>query len=201
MSDPTSREGIVKYLSSGLIKGIGEVTANNIYDKFGEDTFGVIENNPMQLVRVKGISQRKAMDIANAVAELKSMQEQIMFLQGYGLTVNLAVKIYNIYKDETKRLVLANPYRLIDDVEGVGFITADKIAQSMGVEQLGEFRVRAAVIYVLKEAAEKQGNTYLLFDDLFSACSNLLGADLSEHGQLVEDTVTKLVLEPVVKVF
>ena len=201
MSDPTSREGIVKYLSSGLIKGIGEVTANNIYDKFGEDTFGVIENNPMQLVRVKGISQRKAMDIANAVAELKSMQEQIMFLQGYGLTVNLAVKIYNIYKDETKRLVLANPYRLIDDVEGVGFITADKIAQSMGVEKLGEFRVRAAVIYVLKEAAEKQGNTYLLFDDLFAACSNLLGADLSEHGQLVEDTVTKLVLEPVVKVF
>ena len=96
MSDPTSREGIVKYLSSGLIKGIGEVTANNIYDKFGEDTFGVIENNPMQLVRVKGISQRKAMDIANAVAELKSMQEQIMFLQGYGLTVNLAVKICNI---------------------------------------------------------------------------------------------------------
>ena len=201
MSDPTSRAGIVKYLSSGLIKGIGEVTANNIYDKFGEDTFGVIENNPMQLVKVKGISQRKAMDIANAVAELKSMQEQIMFLQGYGLTVNLAVKIYNIYKDETKRLVLSNPYRLIDDVDGVGFLTADKIAQSMGVEQLSEFRVRAAIIYELKEAAEKQGNTYLLFDDLFSACSNLLSVDLAEHGQLVEDTVTKLVLEPQVKVF
>lgn len=201
MSDPTSREGIVKYLSSGLIKGVGEVTANNIYDKFGEDTFGVIENNPMQLVRVKGISQRKAMDIANAVAELKSMQEQIMFLQGYGLTVNLAVKIYNIYKEETKRLVLANPYRLIDDVDGVGFLTADKIAQSMGVEKLSEFRVRAAIVYVLKEAAEKQGNTYMLFDDLFSACSTLLDADLSEHGQLVEDTVTKLVLEPIVKVF
>lgn len=201
MSDPTSRDGIVKYLSSGLIKGIGEVTANNIYDKFGEDTFGVIENNPMLLVKVKGISQRKAMDIANAVAELKSMQEQIMFLQGYGITVNLAVKIYNIYKEETKRLVLANPYRLIDDVDGVGFLTADKIAQSMGVEKLSEFRVRAAIIYELKETAEKQGNTYLLFDDLFQACSNLLGEDLTQHGQLVEDTVTKLVLEPQVKVF
>lgn len=199
--DPTSRAGIVKYLSSGLIKGVGEVTANNIYDMFGNDTFGVIENNPMLLSKVKGISQKKAMDIANAVASLKSMQEQIMFLQSYGITVNLAVKIYNIYKGETKLLVLANPYRLIDDVDGVGFLTADKIAQSMGIEPISEFRVRAAMVYQLKETAEKQGNTYLVFDDLMQSCSTLLGIDLSEHGQLVEDTVTKLVLEPTVKVF
>ncbi|MDE7454515.1 MAG: ATP-dependent RecD-like DNA helicase [Clostridia bacterium] len=201
MSDPTSRKGIVKYLSSGLIKGVGEVTANNIYDKFGDDTFGVIENNPMLLVKVKGISQKKAMDISNAVAELKNMQQQIMFLQGYGITTNLAVKIYNIYKDETKSLVLANPYRLIDDVDGIGFITADKIAQSMGVEPLSEFRVRAAIVYKLKDAAEKQGNTYLLLDDLMTACSQVLAVDLTQHGQLVEDTVTKLVLEPMVTTF
>ena len=201
MSDPTSRAGIVKYLSSGLIKGVGEVTANNIYDKFGEDTFGVIENNPMLLVKVKGISQKKAMDIANAVAELKSMQEQIMFLQSYGITTNLAVKIYNIYKDETKKLVLANPYRLIDDVDGVGFLTADKIAQSMGVDATGEFRVRAAIIYQLKESADKHGNTYLPLDDLVKACSDILSVDLSERGQLVENTITKLVLEPLIQVF
>lgn len=201
LSDPTSRDGIVKYLSSGLIKGVGEVTANNIYNKFGEDTFGVIENNPMLLIKVKGISQKKAMDIANAVAELKSMQEQIMFLQGYGITTNLAVKIYNIYKDETKRLVLANPYRLIDDVDGVGFLTADKIAQSMGVEALSEFRVRAAIVYQLKESADKQGNTYLPLEDLLQACSEILTEDLVEHGQLVEDTLTKLVLEPLIKLF
>ena len=199
--DPTSKEGIVKYLSSGLIKGVGEVTANNIYAMFGNDTFGVIENNPMLLSRVKGISSKKAMDIANAVASLKIMQEQIMFLQSFGITVNMSVKIYNIYKAETKRLVLANPYRLIDDVDGIGFLTADKIAQSMGVEPVSEFRVRAAIVYELKEAAEKQGNTYLVFDDLMASCSNLLGVDLTEHGQLVEDTVTKLVLEPTVKTF
>ena len=199
--DPTSKVGIVKYLSSGLIKGVGEVTANNIYEMFGNDTFGIIENNPMLLSKVKGISKKKAMDIANAVASLKNMQEQIMFLQSYGITVNLAVKIYNTYKSETKQLVLANPYRLIDDVDGVGFLTADKIAQSMGIEPVSEFRVRASMVYELKESAEKQGNTYLLFDDLMSACSNLLGVDLSEHGQLVEDTVTKLVLEPTVKTF
>lgn len=201
MSDPTSRAGIVKYLSSGLIKGVGEVTANNIYDKFGDDTFSVIENNPMLLVKVKGISQKKAMDIANAVAELKSMQQQIMFLQGYGITTNLAVKIYNIYKDETKSLVLANPYRLIDDVDGIGFLTADKIAQSMGVDALGAFRVRAALIYQLKESADKHGNTYLPLDDLVKSCSDILSIDLSERGQLVEDTLTKLVLEPLVTVF
>ena len=199
--NPSTKAGIVKYLSSGLIKGVGEVTANNIYAMFGDDTFGVIENNPMLLSNVKGISKKKAMDIANAVAELKAMQEQIMFLQSYGITVNLSVKIYNIYKSETKRLVLENPYRLIDDVDGVGFLTADKIAQSMGVELVSEFRVRAALVYELREAAEKQGNTYLVFDDLMKVCSDLLGIDLTEHGQLVEDTVTKLVLEPTVKVF
>lgn len=199
--DPTSRDGIVKYLASGLIKGVGEVTANNIYNAFGNDTFGVIERNPMLLSNVKGISKKKAMDIANAVSELKVMQEQIMFLQSYGITVNLALKIYNIYKTETKSLVLSNPYRLIDDVDGVGFVTADKIAQSMGVEPLSEFRVRAALVYELKEAAEKQGNTYLVFDDLLKICGELLGEDLSLHGKLVEDSVAKMVLEPVVKLF
>ena len=124
-----------------------------------------------------------------------------MFLQGYGLTVNLSVKIYNIYKEQTKRLVLANPYRLIDDVDGVGFLTADKIAQSMGVERLSEFRIRAAIIHELKEAADKEGNTYLHFDDLMEECSKILEVNLTECGQLVEDTVTKLVLEPIVKVF
>ena len=199
--DPTSQEGIVKYLSSGLIKGVGEITAKNIYAMFGADTFGVIESNPMLLSKVKGISAKKAIDIANAVASLKSMQQQIMFLQGYGITVNLAVKIYNIYKDETKRKVLENPYRLIDDVDGVGFLTADRIAQSMGVEAVSEFRVRAAIVHQLKESAEKQGNTYLPFEELMNACSELLGIDLCQHGQLVEDTVTKLVLEPLVKTF
>lgn len=201
MCNPTSGEGIVRYLSSGLIKGVGAVTAQNIYDMFGDDTFGVIENNPMLLSRVRGISKKKAMEIANAVSELKSMQEQIMFLQGYGMTVNLAMKIYNNYGADTKRLVLANPYRLVDDIDGIGFLTADKIAVSMGVDPQSEFRLRAAIIYTLRDAAEKEGNTYLLFDALMENCSGLLSVDLTQYGQLVEDTVTKLVLEPSVKVF
>lgn len=201
ITDPTGKEGIIKYLSSGLIRGVGEVTAKNIYDKFGDDTFAVIDNNPMLLAKVKGISAKKAMDIANSVAELKVMQEQMMFLQSYGITTNLSLKIYNIYKEQTKSLVLANPYKLIDDIDGVGFVTADKIAQSVGIEPISEFRVRASMVYLLKESADKSGNTYLVFDELVQNCSKLIDVDLTQHGKLVEDTLTKLVLEPTVKVF
>lgn len=134
IDNPTTRQGIVRYLASGLIKGVGEITANNIYDMFGGDTLNVIETNPMLLVRVKGISDKKAVEIAKSVSQLKKMQSQIMFLQQYNISTNLAMKIYNVYKDQTKSLVSANPYRLIDDVDGVGFATADKIAVSMGYQ-------------------------------------------------------------------
>ncbi len=199
--NPTNKEGIIKYLSSGLIKGVGEVTATNIYNMFGDDTFGVIENNPALLAKVKGISARKAMDIANAVAQLKVMQEQIMFLQSFGISTNLSVKIYNIYKGDTKQLVSQNPYRLIDDIDGVGFFTADKIAQSMSIAAESQFRVRAAMVYTLKDTAEKQGNTFLYFNDLLERCSQLLQLDLSQYVQLVDETVSELVLEPTVKCY
>lgn len=199
--NPTNREGIVRYLSGGLIKGVGEVTANHIYEMFGDDTFGVIESNPALLAKVKGISKKKALDIANAIAGLKDMQEQIMFLQSFGITTNLAVRIYNIYKSDTKVAVSQNPYRLIDDVDGIGFFTADKIAQSMSVAVKSEFRVRAAIVYVLKDTAEKQGNTFLFFDDMISRASELLQMPLADESQLVDDTVSGLVLDLVAKVY
>lgn len=201
VKNPTNRQGIVKYLSSGLIKGVGEVTANRIYEMFGDDTFGVIESNPALLAKVKGISSKKAMEIANSVASLKVMQTQIMFLQRYGISTNLAIKIYNIYKGDTTALVSENPYRLIDDVDGVGFLTADKIAQSMSIPAESKFRVRAAFVHALKDAADKQGNTFLYFDDLLTRCGELLQLDLSNYENLVEDTVEQLVLEPTIKVF
>lgn len=201
VKNPTNRQGIVKYLSGGLIKGVGEVTANRIYDMFGDDTFGVIEANPALLAKVKGISAKKAMEIANSVAALKVMQSQIMFLQRYGISTNLAIKIYNIYKGDTTALVSENPYRLIDDVDGIGFLTADKIAQSMSIPAESKFRVRAAFVHALKEAAEKQGNTFLYFNDLLARCGELLQLDLSNYENLVEDTVDQLVLEPTIKIF
>lgn len=201
VKNPTNRQGIVKYLSGGLIKGVGEVIANRIYDMFGDDTFGVIEENPALLAKVKGISAKKAMEIANSVASLKVMQTQIMFLQGFGISTNLAVKIYNIYKGDTTEVISENPYRLIDDVDGVGFLTADKIAQSMSIPAESKFRVRAAFVHSLKDAAEKQGNTFLYFDDLIARSSELLQLELVNYENLVEDTVQQLLLEPTIKVF
>lgn len=193
--NPTNKTGIVKYLSSGLIKGIGEVLAERIYEKFGDDTFGVIENNPALLAKVKGISAKKAIDISNAVAGLRVMQEQIMFLQGFGISTNLAIKIYNVYKGDTKEVLSQNPYKLVDDVDGVGFLTADRIAQSMSIPAESSFRVRAAMVHALKDTAEKQGNTFLFYEDLLSRCTDLLQLDLNNYEDLVNETVDQLVLD------
>ena len=175
---PDSPEGIVKYLSSGLIKGIGPITAKAIVDKFGRDTFKVIENDYLALSKVKGISKAKALTIYENCIGLKKMQNQIMALQNYGISTNLALKIYNVYKDGTEQVVSSNPYKLIDDVDGVGFSTADKIAESVGIEKNSLFRVRAGVVFTLKEAGEKAGNTFLYFDELKQKVAALL--DLQE---------------------
>ncbi|MBR2974352.1 MAG: ATP-dependent RecD-like DNA helicase [Clostridia bacterium] len=201
VSNPTTKQGIIRYLASGLIKGVGPKTAENIYNKFGDDSINVIEADPSRLATIKGISINKAMEIGNSIAELKKMQEQIMFLQKWGMTTNLALKIYNVYKQSTKAVLSQNPYKLIDDVDGVGFATADKIAVSMGHDLEGEFRLRAAIVYALKDTAEKQGNTYLPLDDLFARCNELVGLDFYNLGQIVQDVLTKLVLEPTIKLF
>lgn len=199
VDNPTTEAGIIKYLSSGLIKGVGPVTAKNIYNMFGGDAMSIIENCPQQLVKVKGISKTKAQDIANSVNELKKVQTQIMYLSQYDITTNLAMKIFNVYKDNTKAIVSANPYKLIDDVDGVGFSTADRIAKSMGHDQVGEFRVRAGVVYVLKSSADKQGNTYLVLDDCIDRVSQLIGVDFVQHKSVIDSVLTKLVLEPTIK--
>ncbi len=199
IDSPTTRSSIIKYLSSGLIKGVGEATALNIYNHFGDDTMGVIESNPMKLAEVKGISAKKAMDIAQAIGDLRDMQAQIMFLQQYGITANMALKIFNKYKQRTKSVVSDNPYKLIDDVEGIGFATADKIAISMGHKTDGEFRIRAAIVYTLRDCADKEGHTYLEQQQLLQRCSQLLGLNLQDYAQVTDNVLTKLVLEPVIK--
>lgn len=200
-SNPTSKSGIIKYLSSGLIKGVGEATARNIYEKFGNDTMNVIEENPVKLSEIKGISKKKAESIHEAIFELKKMQTQVMFLQQYNITTNLAVKIYNQYKEGTKHIVSQNPYKLVDDIDGVGFLTADKIAMSLGHSASGEFRIRASLVYCLKETAEKEGNTYLSLDDLIKRAEKLLNLELYSISDVVESTLERMALEPVVKLF
>ncbi len=201
VDNPTSKEGIIRYLSSGLIKGVGEATAKNIYNMFGEDTMGVIESNPAKLAKVKGISAKKALEIGRAISDLRQMQEHILYLAQYDITTNLAIKIYNTYSTGTKSIVSSNPYKLIEDIDGVGFATADKIALSMGHDMAGEFRLRAGILYTLKDTADKEGNTYLLLDNLIDRCTKLLDMPLRDMGSRVDELMTKLVLEPAIKIF
>ncbi|MDE5561978.1 MAG: ATP-dependent RecD-like DNA helicase [Clostridiales bacterium] len=175
LSMPHTVYGIIKFLGSGLIEGVGEKTAARIAEKFGSKTIDVMENAPERLAEVKGISAAKAKKIAESFGELRAERDAIMFLAGYGISVNLAMKLYSVYGAATVATVKTNPYILIEDVGGVGFLTADKIAQSMGVDMLGEFRMRAGLVYALKTACEKEGNTYLPRDKCFAAAKAVLG--------------------------
>ncbi|PKK95819.1 MAG: ATP-dependent RecD-like DNA helicase [Tenericutes bacterium HGW-Tenericutes-4] len=192
---PNTLDGIERYLSSGLIKGIGPVTANLIVQKFKESTLEVIEFNPMELKKIKGISENKAVQIATAFSEIKKMQNAVMFLQNHEITTNLAVKIYKHYLDRTEEILQTNPYRLVEDVDGIGFLTADKIAQKLGIEPYSAFRFRAAVLHLLKENADKNGNTYLPVDDLELELTKLLNLNLVEHTKTIEDVVKSLIFE------
>ncbi len=198
---PESPAGIERYLSSGVIKGIGPATAKEIVKVFGSDALDVIERNPEFLVAVRGISRKKALEISQSYASIKEAKEQIMFLQSFNITLNLAVKIYNIYKEKTSERLKENPYILIDDIEGVGFVTADKIATNMGYSPTGEFRIRAGVIYVLKENSEKNGNTFMSESDLSERVFTLLSIDGNENREAYERVMSILELELTVRKF
>jgi len=192
---PNTLDGIERYLSSGLIKGIGPVTAHNIVNEFKDNTLEVIEFNPSLLEKVKGISKSKAVQIASAFAEIKKMQNAVMFLQSHDISTNMAVKIYKRYLDYTEEVLKSNPYQLVEDIDGIGFLTADKIAQKLGIAKNSAFRFRAGIMHVLKMSAEQNGNTYLLVNDLEKELTKLLNVDLSENAQIVEDVLKNLLLE------
>lgn len=182
--DPVTLPAIEKYLSSGLIYGIGPVTAKKIVDEFKQDTLSILEFDPMKLARIRGISKQKAIEISNAYNDVKEMQNVIMFLQSHYISTNLAIKIYNIYKNKTIEVVKNNPYQLVADVDGVGFLTADKIAVKLGIDPFGEDRIKAGLIFALKTASDQDGHTYLPQNELIEKCIGLLGFDLSQIGLL-----------------
>ncbi len=181
---PKTLAGIEKFLSSGLIKGVGPVTAKNIVKEFKEDTFTVIEMAPEKLTQVKGVSKAKAFEISTKFSELKNIQNAVMFLQSYNITVNMALKIFEAYGSKTVDIVKRNPYKLVEDIEGIGFLTADKIAKNLGIPSNSEFRVRAGFVHCLNNSTEKNGNTYLPKQMLFSAAANLLDLDDLENEEV-----------------
>lgn len=175
VKQPHTIYGIVKFLGSGLIEGVGEKTAARIAEKFGTATIDIIENDPARLATVKGISPAKAKKIAEGYETLYRQREAVMFLAGYGISVNLAMKLYSVYGAATVSTVKTNPYVLVEDVGGIGFLTADKIAQSLGTDKMSEFRMRAGIVYALKTACEKEGNTYLPRARLLDDARRILG--------------------------
>ena len=173
---PEDQEAIERYLGSGAIKGIGLAMAARIVRRFKEDTFRIIEEEPERLAEVKGISERKAMEIASQVNEKRDLRQAMIFLQQFGITMNLAVKIYNKYGQEVYGILKENPYRLADDIEGVGFRTADDIAAKAGIRTDSDFRVRSGILYTLLQASG-EGHTFLPQEELTAKTCELLGID------------------------
>lgn len=197
---PSTTKGIQTFLSSGRIKGVGKVTAAAIVQKFGKNALEIIEYSPEELVKIRNITKKKAETIHECLMEYKDVQNIIVFLSEYGITVNLALKIYEIYKHDTIPQVQRNPYALVEQVSGIGFLTADRIAANFGIEKNSKFRIRAGALYTLTQASERNGHTFLPYEDLLKQLSSLLGiveeeltepfddilATLSNEGQIVE---------------
>ena len=192
---PKTLAGIERYLSSGLIKGVGPITARNIVNHFKEDTFDIIEMSPSSLAEVKNISLKKALEIGEKFKELKKLQNSVMFLQKYNITTNMALKIYDIYGTKTVDIVKNNPYRLVEDVAGIGFLSADKIASSLGIPRDSEFRVRAGIVHTLLSSVEKAGNTYLPKVVLFAQAAKLLEIDQDQYQDLFDQALENLTLD------
>ena len=189
---PQTIAGIEKFLASGLIKGVGPITAKNIVQKFKADTFSIIEMAPEKLVEVKGISKNKAYEISAKFSELRLVQNAIMFLQNYDISVNLALKIFDTYGAKTVEIVKNNPYRLVEDVDGIGFLTADKIAKSIGIPSDSLFRARAGIVHILTNSIEKNGHTYLPKQMLINNVVDLLdvqNVDENVFFQVIDELV------------
>lgn len=176
---PEDEEAIERYLGSGAIKGIGLALAARIVRRFKDDTFRIIEEEPERLAEIKGISQRKAMEIANQVNEKRDLRQAMIFLQQYGITMNLAVKVYQAYGQEIYEIIRQNPYRLADDIEGVGFRTADEIAARVGIRMDSDFRVKSGILYTLLQASG-EGHTYLPEEELTRRAARLLEVDVDQ---------------------
>ena len=179
---PKTQEAVERYLGSGAIKGIGAAMASRIVKKFGDDTMRIIEEEPERLAEIKGISARKAMDIAASVNAKRDMQDAVMFLQKYGISINLAGKIYNRYGNEMYDIVRDNPYRLAEDIEGLGFRTCDEIARNAGIAEDSAFRIESGIQYALG-MAEGGGHCYLPLPELWSSVESLLNITIQDMNQ------------------
>ena len=170
---PEDEQAVVRYLGSGAIKGVGPALADRIVRRFKDDTFRIVEEEPERLAEVKGISKRMAIEIASQLEEKKDMRKAMMFLSGYGISMNLAVKIYTKYGQELYRIIKENPYKLADDISGVGFKIADEIAEKAGISRDSDFRIKSAIQYLLSVAGAN-GHACIPINELKDATKDML---------------------------
>ena len=173
---PEDAFAMERYLAGGAIKGVGPALAKRIVSKFGNDTFRIMEEEPERLAEIKGISERKAMEIAEQMEERKELREAMLFLQKYGITNNLAMKIYDTYGMQLYHVLQENPYRMAEEIDGVGFKRADEIAQKIGIRTDSAFRIQCGVCYVLGQSSA-EGHTYLPKEELLQRAGELLEVD------------------------
>ena len=194
IKEPEDRESIERYLGSGAVKGIGPALAGKIVAKFGEDTFRIMEEEPERLAEIKGISERKAREICVQVEEKKDLRQAMIYLQKYGISIHLAVKIYQKYGLGTYSVLEENPYKLADDIEGVGFRTADEIASRIGIHTDSDFRIQSGIFYTLLQSV-REGHVYLEENVLSERAAQLLEVELKDIEKYLMDlAMTKKVV-------
>lgn len=183
---PGDKEALERYLGSGAVKGIGPATASRIVKQFGMETMRIISEEPERLSEIRGISRKKAMDIAASLNARRDMQDAVIFLQGYGISVNLAGKIYAQYKNKLYDLIRENPYRLSEDIEGIGFQKCDEIARRAGIAEESEFRLESGILYALSQS-EIQGHCYLPLKLLQTTAEELLSLSIPDFPACLSD--------------
>lgn len=186
--EPDDVEAIEKYLASGAIKGIGMVMAKRIVEKFGSDTFEIMENEPERLAEIKGISINMARRISEQYDSKKEMREAMLFLQQYGISNQLAVKIYSEYKSDLFDVISNNPYKMANDIKGVGFRIADEIGKRVGIDPHSPYRKKCAISYILSQAGSF-GHIYIPEDELVRDVVNLLGIGETDIKDELEEMI------------
>ena len=194
---PATSAGIEKYLGSGLIKGIGPVMAKRMVNKFGEDTLKLIEEEPEKLLEVEGVGPKRVAKIRKAWSDQKEIREVMVFLQSHGVSSTFAAKIFKKYGQQSIDVVKENPYRLAEDIFGIGFVTADRIAHNLGIEKDSQIRAAAGIIHVLGQLSD-EGHVYYPYQALLDKAREMLEVDLEIvlQGLAALEASKKVVLEP-----
>jgi len=187
--EPVSEEGIIKYLSSGLIKDIGLKFAEKIVAKFGQDTFNVLKNNPEKLLEISGIGEKKLNSVKTFFKEHFIINDIFYFLITKNISPTYAYKIYEAFKEESINIIKTNPYKLIEIIDGIGFKKADSIAKEIGIAADAPFRIQSAIYYILDTAANQDGHSYLPIDELLLKLSELLELPIEEIKNKLNDEI------------